>query len=298
VRTIDRTSPSGSTAVQGWLLLLPAFILLLAFTHYPAVATLIDSFYSTPKGARPSVWVGLDNYDVMVHDPVFWKAATNNLWFALATIPCSIGIAMAMALWVNERMTGRGFLRMAYFTPTVLPMIAVANIWLFFYTPGYGLLEQIAGLLGLPAHNWLGDQHTALGAITVVAIWKESGFFMIFYLAALQSLNPSLREAAAIEGASRGYFFRRVLWPLLMPTTLFVMINAVINAVRMVDHVFVLTRGGPDNASTLLVYHLFQVGFSYWDTGYAAAITVLLLAVLATVALFQFFVLDRKVHYK
>jgi sn-glycerol 3-phosphate transport system permease protein len=292
------TSPSGSTAVQAWLLLLPAFVLLVAFTHYPAVATLIDSFYSTPRGARPSVWVGLENYDVMVQDPVFWKAATNNLWFALATIPCSIGIALAMALWVNERMTGRGFLRMAYFTPTVLPMIAVANIWLFFYTPGYGLLEQIAGLLGLPSHNWLGDQHTALGAITVVAIWKESGFFMIFYLAALQSLNPSLREAAAIEGSSRWYYFRRVLWPLLMPTTLFVMINAVINAVRMVDHVFVLTRGGPDNASTLLVYHLFQVGFSYWDTGYAAAITVLLLAVLATVALFQFFVLDRKVHYK
>jgi sn-glycerol 3-phosphate transport system permease protein len=298
MRKTGRTSPSGATAVQAWLLLLPAFVLLVAFTHYPAVATLIDSFYSTPKGTRPSVWVGLENYDVMVHDPVFWKAATNNLWFALATIPCSIGIAMAMALWVNERMTGRGFLRMAYFTPTVLPMIAVANIWLFFYTPGYGLLEQIAGLLGLPSHNWLGDQHTALGAITVVAIWKESGFFMIFYLAALQSLNPSLREAAAIEGASRWYYFRRVLWPLLMPTTLFVMINAVINAVRMVDHVFVLTRGGPDNASTLLVYHLFQVGFSYWDTGYAAAITVVLLAVLATVALFQFFVLDRKVHYK
>ena len=298
MRKIDRTSPSGSAAVQAWLLLLPAFVLLVAFTHYPAVATLIDSFYSTPKGARPSVWVGLENYAVMVHDPVFWKAATNNLWFALATIPCSIGIALAMALWVNERMTGRGFLRMAYFTPTVLPMIAVANIWLFFYTPGYGLLEQITGLFGLPSHNWLGDQHTALGAITLVAIWKESGFFMIFYLAALQSLNPSLREAAAIEGASRWYFFRRVVWPLLMPTTLFVTINAVINAVRMVDHVFVLTRGGPDNASTLLVYHLFQVGFSYWDTGYAAAITVVLLAVLATVALFQFFVLDRKVHYK
>ena len=298
MRKIDRTSPSGSTAVQGWLLLLPAFVLLVAFTHYPAVATLIDSFYSTPKGARPSVWVGLDNYDLMLHDPVFWKAATNNLWFALATIPGSIGIALAMALWVNERMTGRGFLRMAYFTPTVLPMIAVANIWLFFYTPGYGLLEQMTGLLGWPSHNWLGDPHTALGAITVVAIWKESGFFMIFYLAALQSLNPSLREAAAIEGASRGYYFRRVLWPLLMPTTLFVMINAVINAVRMVDHVFVLTRGGPDNASTLLVYHLFQVGFSYWDSGYAAAITVLLLAVLATVALFQFFVLDRKLHYQ
>jgi len=292
------SAPSGTRAVHAYLLLLPAFVLLVAFTHYPAVSTLIDSFFSTPKGARPGVWVGLENYAVMAGDPVFWKALQNNAWFALATIPLSISLALVMALWVNERIAGRGFLRMAYFTPTVLPMIAVANIWLFFYTPGYGLLEQITGLFGAPSQNWLGDQRTALGAITVVAVWKEAGFFMIFYLAALQSLNPSLREAAAIEGASRWYFFKRVQWPLLMPTTLFVMVNAVINAVRMIDHVVVLTRGGPDNASTLLLYHLYEVGFKYWDTGYAAALTVVLLLVLASVALFQFFVLDRKVHYK
>ena len=285
-------------SVHAYLLLLPAFVLLVGFTHYPAVATLVDSFYSTPKGSRPPVWVGLENYQVMVGDPVFWRSLTNNLWFAMATIPASIGLALLMALWVNERIAGRGFLRMAYFTPTVLPMIAVANIWLFFYTPSYGLLEQITGLFGLPSHNWLGDPNTALGAVTVVAVWKEAGFFMIFYLAALQSLNPSLREAAAIEGASRWYFFRRVQWPLLMPTTLFVMINAVINAVRMVDHIIVMTRGGPDNASTLLLYHLYEVGFKFWDTAYAAAITVVLLAVLATVALAQFFLLDRKVHYQ
>lgn len=292
------SSNTSHPALHAYLLLLPAFVLLLAFTHYPAVATLIDSFFSTPRGSRPGVWVGLENYQLMASDPVFWKAATNNLWFALATIPLSIGLALAMALWVNERIAGRSFLRMAYFTPTVLPMIAVANIWLFFYTPSYGLLEQITGLFGLPSHNWLGDQGTALGAIIVVAVWKEAGFFMIFYLAALQNLNPSLREAAAIEGASRWYFFRRVQWPLLMPTTLFVMVNAVINAVRMVDHVIVLTRGGPDNASTLLLYYLYEVGFKFWDTAYAAAITVVLLTVLASVAMLQFFLLDRKVHYK
>jgi len=285
-------------AAHAYLLLLPAFVLLLAFTHVPAVATLIDSFFSTPKGNRPTHWVGLENYQVMVADPVFWKALTNNLWFALATIPLSIGLALVMALWVNERIAGRAFLRMAYFTPTVLPMVAVANIWLFFYTPQYGLLEQVRGAFGLPAQNWLGDPRTALGAVTLVAVWKEAGFFMIFYLAALQGLNPSLREAAAIEGASRWFFFRRVQWPLLMPTTLFVMVNAVINAVRMVDHIVVLTRGGPDNASTLLLFHLYQVGFNFWDSGYAAALTMVLLALLASVALVQFFVLDRRVHYK
>jgi sn-glycerol 3-phosphate transport system permease protein len=177
-------------------------------------------------------------------------------------------------------------------------MIAVANIWLFFYNPQYGLVDQLLKPLGITGVNWLGSQSTALWCLIVVAIWKEAGFFMIFYLAALQGLNPSLREAAAIEGASRWYFFRRVQWPLLMPTTLFVMVNAVINAVRMVDHVIVLTRGGPDNASTLLLYYLYEVGFKFWDTSYAAALTVVLLAVLASVALFQFFVLDRKVHYK
>ena len=291
-------TPSARQQHIAWLLLLPAAVLLAAFTHVPALATLFDSFHSTPKGSRPAVWVGLENYQVMVADPVFWKAVTNNFWFALATIPLSIGLALAMALWVNERIAGRAFLRLAYFTPTVLPMVAVANIWLFFYTPQYGLLEQITGLFGAPSQNWLGDTRTALAAVTVVAVWKEAGFFMIFYLAALQGINPSLREAAAIEGASRGFFFRRVLWPLLMPTTLFVMINAVINAVRMVDHIVVLTRGGPDNASTLLLFHLYEVGFRYWDRGYAAALTMVLLAVLASTALVQFFVLDRRVHYK
>ena len=289
---------SGQRSIHAWLLLLPALVLLVAFTHWPAVATLIDSFYSTPKGARAAVWVGAENYQAMAEDPVFWQAVRNNLWFAAATIPASIGLALLMAVWVNERIAGRTFVRMAYFTPTVLPMIAVANIWLFFYTPQYGLLEQVTGALGLPSHNWLGSPSTALGAITLVAVWKEAGFFMIFYLAALQTLNPSLKEAAAIEGASRWYFFRRVQWPLLMPTTLFVLVNAVINAFRLVDHVFILTRGGPDNATTLLLYHLYEVGFKFWDTAYAAAITVVLVVVLSSVALFQFFVLDKKVHYQ
>ena len=285
-------------AIHGWLLLLPAFALLALFTHWPAVATIWDSFHATPRAGKAPPFVGLENYRVMLADEVFWKSLWNNLWYALGTIPVSIALAIVMALWVNSAMRGRTWLRMAFFTPTILPMIAVANIWLFFYTPQYGLLEQVTGALGLPSHNWLGNPSTALACVTVVAVWKEAGFFMIFYLAALQTLNPSLREAAAIEGASRWTFFRRVQWPLLMPTTLFVLVNAVINAFRMVDHIFILTRGGPDNASTLLLYHLYEVGFKFWDTAYASALTVVLVVVLASVALFQFFVLDKRVHYK
>jgi sn-glycerol 3-phosphate transport system permease protein len=284
--------------VTGWLLLLPALVLLVLFTHWPAVATAWHSLFSTPKGSRPAVFVGLDNYRYMLEDDVFWQALWNNLWFALGTIPVSIAIAIVMALWVNGRLAGRGFLRMAYFTPTVLPMIAVANIWLFFYTPQYGLLEQITGALGLPSHNWLGDRNTALGATIVVAIWKEAGFFMIFYLAALQQISPTLAEAAALEGASRWQYFRRVLFPLLMPTTLFVLINALINSVRMVDHIFVMTRGGPDNASALLLYYIYQVGFSFWDSAYAAALTMVVLAILGLTAFVKFRFLDRRTHYQ
>jgi sn-glycerol 3-phosphate transport system permease protein len=284
--------------IYGWLLLLPALALLVLFTHYPAVANLWHSFFSTPKGSRAAVFVGLDNYRSLVEDPIFWQALANNVWYAVGTIPLSIVIALAMAVWVNDRLPGRGWVRLAYFTPTVLPMIAVANIWLFFFTPEYGLLEQITKAFGFRSHNWLGSKETALPALMAVTVWKEAGFFMIFYLAALQSMSPHLAEAAAIEGASRWYFFRRVTFPLLMPTTLFVLVNAVINAFRLVDHIVVMTRGGPDNATALLLYYIFEVGFRFWDSAYAATLTMVLLALLAVAALVQFFVLERKVHYQ
>lgn len=287
-----------TATIHGWLLLLPAMACLALFTHWPAVASFIESFYSTPKARRPARFVGLENYQQMLADPIFWKALSNNFWFALGTIPTSIALALLMAVWVNDRIAGRTLVRMAFFTPTILPMIAVANIWLFFYTPQYGLLEQIAGLFGARSTNWLGSQDTALYAITIVAIWKEAGFFMIFYLAALQAIPPSLGEAAAIEGASRWTFFRRIQFPLLMPTTLFVLINAVINAFRMVDHIFVMTRGGPDNATTLLLFYIYQVGFSFWDTAYAATLTCVLLVLLALVAFVQYGWLERRTHYQ
>jgi len=284
--------------IHGWLLLLPAFALLALFTHWPAVATIWDSLHATPRAGRAPPFVGLENYKVMLADEVFWKSLWNNLWYAFGTIPVSIALAILMALWVNSAMRGRTWLRMAFFTPTILPMIAVANIWLFFFTPQYGLLEQVLLPLGFASRNWLGSPDTALGCVIVVAIWKEAGFFMIFYLAALQSIPPSLAEAAAIEGASRGYYFRRVVFPLLMPTTLFVLVNAIVNAVRLIDHIFVMTRGGPNNATSLLLFHVYQVGFNFWDTGYAAALTLVLLVVLAIVAIGQFVFLDRKVHYQ
>jgi sn-glycerol 3-phosphate transport system permease protein len=284
--------------VYAWLLLLPASILMVTFTHYPIVGGIFASFFSTPRQGRPSRFVGLENYASMVNDPVFWQVLTNNFVYALGAIPVSVCLALLMAVWVNGKLPGRGIVRTAYFTPTILPMVAVANIWLFFYTPQIGILDRICGLFGIASHNWLGDPHTALGCLVVLAIWKDAGFFMIFFLAALQGISPELEEAALIEGAGRWYFFRRVTLPLLMPTTLFVLVNSTINSFKLVDHIFILTKGGPNNASSLLLYYIYEVAFGFWDTAYASTLTVVLLVILSVLAVTQFKYIEKRVHYQ
>ncbi|MCM5555223.1 carbohydrate ABC transporter permease [Pleomorphomonas sp. NRK KF1] len=285
-------------ALYGWLLVSPALILLTLFALSPTVATFWASLHSRGTIRRPSAFSGWDNYADLIADPSFATVVGNNLLYAGVTIPASIVIALAMALWANAKIPLRGVVRGAFFTPTMLPMIAAANIWLFFYTPGLGVIDAVTGLFGLPPVNWLGQPQTALWAVIVVTVWKEAGFFMIFYLAALQTIPPDLREAAAVEGAGRITYTRRVLLPLLMPTTAFIFINALINSVKLIDHLFILTKGGPNNASKLVLYWVWEMAFAYFDAPRAAAMTVLVLLVLGLIAVFQFRVLDRRIHYR
>lgn len=284
--------------LYGVLLLLPAAILLITFAYLPTANTLINSLYIPSFRGEPRTFVGLENYQDLLSDPTFWQVARNNFLYALGTIPTSIALALGMALLVNARLPGRGMVRMAYFTPTILPMIAAANIWMFFYAPQIGLFNKLLSIVGISGINWLGDPNVALSSVIVMSVWKEAGFFMIFYLAALQSMAPELKEAADLEGTSRWSFFWRVTFPLLMPTTLFVLINALINAVRVVDHLFILTKGGPNNATNLLLYYVYENAFSFFDRTYAATITVVILLVLALVATLKFTVLDRRTHYQ
>ncbi len=281
-----------------WALLTPALVLLTAFTLYPALVTLWQSVMSTPAGHQPAHFVGALHYAQILGDPVFLRVMRNNLLYAAGSIPVSVAVALVMALLVNARFPGRALARMAFFTPTVLPLVAAANIWLFFYTPGYGLLDQLMHALGLTGRNWLGEPSTALWAVTAVAVWKQAGFFMIFYLAALQNIPQHLVEAARIEGASAWQVFRRVTLPLIGPTTLFILVNAIIGAFSLVDALFVLTNGGPDNASNLLLYYIYQNAFQYWDTGYAAALTVVLIAILGLASWVQFASMGRSTHYQ
>lgn len=285
-------------AVHGWLLLSPALIMLTTFAFYPTLATVWESLFSRGTRRRPSEFVGTDNYQALFDDPTFWLVVSNNLFYAAVTIPVSILIALAMALWANAAIPARSFVRSAYFTPTVLPMIAAANLWLFFYTPGFGVLDQIGALFGAGSTNWLGQPDTALLAVCVVTIWKEAGFFMIFYLAALQTIPPDLKEAADIEGASRAAYTWRVVLPLLAPTTLFILVNAMINSVKLIDHLFILTKGGPSDASKLILYYIWESAFAFFDAPAAAAMTVLVLIALGALAAAQFFLIDRRTHYR
>jgi len=285
-------------AIYGWLFLSPAAVLMTVFAFYPTIATLWSSLFSRNTRRNPTEFIGTENYADLFADPTFWLVVKNNLFYAGVTIPVSIGIALAMALWANSKISARSFVRTAYFTPTVLPMIAAANLWLFFYTPGLGVLDQIGSVFGLPSVNWLGQPETALWAIIIVTIWKEAGFFMIFYLAALQTIPEDLKEAADIEGTSRLTYTRRIVLPLLMPTTMFIAVNAMINSVKLIDHLFILTKGGPSDASKLILYYIWEMAFAFFDAPHAAAITILVIAVLGVVAAVQFFYMEKRTHYQ
>ncbi|QEQ96651.1 carbohydrate ABC transporter permease [Neptunomonas concharum] len=287
---------SRNQQIYAWLLLLPALSLLAAFTHIPMITTFWRSF--TSSGMQNNTGFTWENYRYLYEDDVFWQVLSNSLWYAAITVPVSMFLALGMALWVNSKIHGKSILRLAYFTPTILPMISVANIWLFFYTPEIGLFNELLSWFGHHGYNWLGDPDLSLYSLMLMTIWKEAGFFMIFYLAALQTISPDLYQAASIEGASRWTNLRRITLPLLMPTTLFVLVNAFLNAFKLVDHLFILTKGGPNNASNLLLYYIYENAFSFFDTAYAAVLTVVLLILLIALAALQFGVIERRVHYR
>ncbi len=279
------------------LLILPCSFLI-AFTHYPAVQALLNSFWNNASSRRPSKFIGLKNYEALIQDDKLIQVLLNSTFYAIGTIPIAIILAIVMALLVNSRLPATALMRLSFFMPTMLPMVAVANIWLFFYAPGIGLTSQILSIFGIPPINFLGDTDISLISMMIVAIWKEAGLFMIFYLAALQSVPQHLKDAAKLEGAGSVRIIFDIILPLLKPTTIFVAVNALINAFRMIDHIIVMTRGGPNNSSALLLYYIFDVTFGHRDFAYGATLTVLMVLILGVMATVQFWFLDRKAHYQ
>ncbi len=276
----------------GWGLLLPSLLFLGIFTIYPIVKSLAGSLYLDNLSTIKPVFAGLYNYGDLMKDPVFWRCFWNNLLIAAVTVPASIALAVAMAIWSSGLTRWKGLVQLGFTYPTFIPLVAAANIWMFIYTPIYGLLGHIN-----PNWRLLADSKTAIWALMVMLVWKQAGYIMLFYVAGLQGISKELLEAAKIDGATPFMLFAQVMWPLLKPTTIYVMIVALTNAYKMVDHLYIMTKGGPGDATNVLLFYIYQTGFDYWNTGKASAITVILASVLLLATSVFFFAQDKRAYY-
>ena len=279
-------------SLLAWSLILPSFVFLSLFTLYPIAKSFYLSFFEDNLSVMVPAFVGLKNYADLLQDSVFKQAFMNNLLVAACTIPISIAMAVAMALFANKVKVGKGLTRVAFFHPTILPMVAVADIWLFIYTPMYGLLGRF-----FPDLRLLGNANMAIWALIVMLIWKQAGYVMIFYISGLQGISRELYEAARLDGAGPVQSFWSITWPLLKPTTIYVTIITLTNAYKIVDHLYIMTKGGPGNATNMLLFYIYQVGFDFWDVGKAAAMTVVLIAMLLLVTGIQFSIQDKRTFY-
>ena len=244
---------------------------------------------------REPTFVGLANYTDLFTDDRFLRVLSNTFIYVLITVPISIVLAFLLALLINRAIRGIGLARLSFFYPTILPLVSAATIWMFFFTPGYGLFNTALRFIGYTGpENWTGNPKLALLTIMIVMVWKNAGFYMLFYLAGLQGLPTDVFEAAALDGASSWQMLWKIAFPLLRRTTLFITIIAFIGAFREVDHIFVLTQGGPSGASTVLLYYLWQVRFENQDVGRAATITGILIAVLLLFTVSNFLISERR----
>jgi len=281
-----------------YLLILPTVIFVSLFTVWPVTQSVYQSFFKqrlTIARLREPTFIGLGNYIDLFTDQYFIQVITNTLLYVIGTVPISILLGFLFSLLVNRKVKGVGLFRLAFYHPMVMPMVSAATIWLFFFTPDYGLLNFILRILGYSGpENWTGNPNLALLSVIIVAIWKNAGYYMIFYLAGLQNMPDNVYEAAALDGANSWQVLWRITFPLLRRTTVFIITVAFIDAFRTVDHIFVLTTGGPSRASTVLLFELWRQRFDNQDIGISAAITVIFVFVLLAFTITNFMFSERK----
>ena len=281
-----------------YLLILPTAAFVALFTAWPVLLSIYQSFFLQRMNIarfREPTYIGLGNYQELFTDPYFIQVIRNTLTYIIGTVPISIVLGFLFALLVNRKVKGIGFFRLAFFHPMVLPMVSAATIWLFLFTPDYGLFNTAIRFLGYSGpENWTGNPNLALLSVIIVAIWKNSGYYMVFYLAGLQNLPEDVFEAAALDGANYWQTLWKITFPLLRRTTLFITIVAFIDSFRTVDHIFVLTTGGPSRASTVLLFELWLERFEYQNIGASAAITVIFVIVLLAFTVTNFITSEQK----
>ncbi len=282
-----------------YLLIAPTMILVFIFTVYPSINSVVDSLYDPARNARdPSEFVGLQNY-ADLFDPdhyigsAFVQIIGQTLIFAVATVVISVPLALLFALLLNRKVPLQGVWRFSLFYPSLLPLIGAASIWAFLFSDTVGLINTVLRSFGGRGVNWLGDPGFVLWAVIAVNVWKQAGYYMIFYLAGLQNIPRDFYEAASLDGANSWQQFRFLTLPLLRRTTLFILVVAFTFAFQTVEQLQVLGMGGPGDRSNLLLYYIFQTIPERRNWGYVNAMTVVLVLILLVFTVSNFVLFER-----
>jgi len=283
-------------AAWAYLFLLPFFLGLLFFILGPVLAAFAISF-TTWDLLSPPRWVGLANYRSMIDDRLFWTALKNTIYFTVVSVPVTLILALGLAVLMNRKIRGIEALRAIYFFPVTASIVAVSLLWAWMYTPDFGIINYLLSFVGIPKINWLVNPAMAMPSVIIMSVWRGLGFNIVVFLAGLQSIPRDLYEAAALDGATGWDQFRDITVPLLTPTIFFATIMALIGSFQVFEQTYVMTQGGPANATMTLVYQIFLNGFTYLRMGYASAQSFILFAILFAITLVQVRLQRRWVHY-
>jgi multiple sugar transport system permease protein len=271
----------------GLLCLSPAALISLVFVIIPIAFSFYLSFHSWDLLRTNKPFVGLANYQRLLQSAEFWGALRNTFVYTLSVVIIGSTLSLILAVLLNGKLHGLGFFRTAYFMPVVTSTVAISVVWTWVYNPQYGLMNAILSWLHVPINNWLVDPRWAMPAVIIMSIWKNVGYHMVIFLAGLQDIPDVYYEAASIDGANAWQRFRHITWPLLRPTTGFVLITNTIFSFQVFGPVYVMTKGGPMRSTTVLVYLLYQRAFEFREMGYASAMAWVLFVIIMAFSLIQ-----------
>lgn len=281
-----------------WLFAGPATFLLFATLILPSLTIFLFALTDWQFGQSAVRFVGLANFVEYFGNPQSRQTLINTLIYVAVTVTGTVVLSLSVAMLIESLPFGKTFFRAVYFLPVVSTFVAMATVWELILHPTMGLLNVALQFIGLTGRDWLHDRSTVLGTLCFIGMWETLGFNMVLFLAGLKAIPRDYYEAAEIDGARSSWSrFLLVTWPLLGPTTLFVVVISAIRAFRVFESVAVLTRGDPGGASDVLLYNIYQEGFGFLRIGYASAITVIFLLSLLLLTLVQVRFADKKVHY-
>jgi multiple sugar transport system permease protein len=273
-----RPTRSGIEARQrraAWLMVVPALLHNTIFLGLPVLMMVLLGFTNYSLLGEFG-WVGLGNFQELWNDETFRAALLNTILYSLAVVPFAMALALLVAIGLNQAIRNRGFFRTLYYVPVVTATVAVGTVWLWIYEPEVGLANAVLGLIGLGPISWLTDSTSALPAVMLVGVWQGLGAKMVVYLAALQGVSHELKEAAQLDGAGRWQTFRHIVWPSLGAANAFVLVTSVVQSFQVFDLIYVMTRGGPGNSTSVLTFDVYQNAFQNLRLGYASAESVVM----------------------